>query len=325
MIDGSENIVDGCPSFLGSSKQFLSFSLSPVSRFPFIMNILSDIIEFIRPSQHVNYQALPNIHERVETVEEDSLDKVESYSSSSLDNNSQQELKFEAIPLHLLDFFKQGLVLLIPSFVVARWDTKTTNTKIQPTAYLNGVRGVAAWFVWSQHIIAEFYYNEPFWGYHARPQDEWVHQFPIIRIIYSGQFMVTIFFTLSGFVLSYRPLQYVRSRNHEALFDNLGSSVFRRCARLFLPCIPPLIISALLFNAGVWRGQGVSPAGTVVNSTHTSVFGDLMDALNDLMVLVDFFNLEEFHPARVTPLCKLPSFYIISSLALIPCPGSVTP
>jgi peptidoglycan/LPS O-acetylase OafA/YrhL len=56
--------------------------------------------------------------------------------------------------------------------------------------------------------------------------------------------MVHIFFIISGYVLSYKPLKQIHSQQLSALTTTLSSSVFRRALRLFLPSIVTLLIMA---------------------------------------------------------------------------------
>lgn len=57
--------------------------------------------------------------------------------------------------------------------------------------------------------------------------------------------MVAIFFILSGYVLSYKPLQLAREGDTRALYDNLSSAAFRRTPRLFLPIVPAMFGTAV--------------------------------------------------------------------------------
>ncbi|MBA7489683.1 hypothetical protein ES702_00217 [subsurface metagenome] len=60
--------------------------------------------------------------------------------------------------------------------------------------------------------------------------------FPGVRIFFSGgHFAVSIFFVISGYVLSHKPLQYIHADEHIKLGENLSSALFRRWIRLFTP------------------------------------------------------------------------------------------
>lgn len=101
------------------------------------------------------------------------------------------------------------LIAALPSFL--RCEKKKPRT-IHSTAYLDGLRGVAALFVAFDHYVAQFFpyiskgylsqdKSEPGAGENNR-----FVQLPIIRVFYNGWFMVSIFFVISGYVLSYKAL-----------------------------------------------------------------------------------------------------------------------
>lgn len=62
--------------------------------------------------------------------------------------------------------------------------------------------------------------------------------------------MVHIFFVISGFVLSYKPLKAIRARDLEKCYTALSSSTFRRPFRLFGPCLVSTAIIGVLIQAG---------------------------------------------------------------------------
>ena len=105
--------------------------------------------------------------------------------------------------LSILSFFK-------PSFLGPH---SSEPRKLHPTSYLDGLRGVAALFVVFAHYQATFF---PYLGagWHQKGQWEdgtektnnYIVQFPIIRTFYAARFMVSIFFVISGYVLSQKSL-----------------------------------------------------------------------------------------------------------------------
>ncbi len=62
--------------------------------------------------------------------------------------------------------------------------------------------------------------------------------------------MVHVFFVISGFVLSRKPLQLVRAHRYDDLHKTLSSSVFRRAIRLYLPAAFSTFFMLLLIRAG---------------------------------------------------------------------------
>ncbi|KAI9729515.1 MAG: hypothetical protein M1818_008487 [Claussenomyces sp. TS43310] len=132
---------------------------------------------------------------------------------------------------------------MIPSWWPAHYSRYNPNATIakqpvtaSPTAYMSGLRGLASLFVFIHHYPLD-YFPHLHRGYLATSEDTSLLQLPFVRIIYSGRFMVAIFFVLSGYVLSYKPIQLARSGNRAALLETLASSVFRRFMRLFLPIL----------------------------------------------------------------------------------------
>ncbi|KAK4959012.1 hypothetical protein LTR10_003811 [Elasticomyces elasticus] len=114
--------------------------------------------------------------------------------------------------------------------------------RIKRTAYLDGLRGFAALLVYSLH--------HQVWG-HSGIQGEFILEnawgwngiykfvtFPGIRILFSGGHVaVAIFFVISGYVLSAGPLRLIHAKDSARLADSVGSALFRRWLRLFIPVI----------------------------------------------------------------------------------------
>lgn len=143
---------------------------------------------------------------------------------------------------------------LLPSFVQQKL-RPTTNTKsqrIHQTSYLDGLRGVASFIVFMGHYTEENlgWFTEPY-GLYEDGAPSSPLQLPFIRVIYSARPMVHIFFIISGFVLSYKPLKQIHLQQHSALLVALSSSVFRRAFRLFVPSFITLLIMATTVYFGV--------------------------------------------------------------------------
>jgi peptidoglycan/LPS O-acetylase OafA/YrhL len=108
----------------------------------------------------------------------------------------------------------------------------------RPTAWLDGLRGFAAFLVyWHHHELwahsTEIFENA--WGWKG---NFYFVQVPIIRTFFNGgHFSVSIFFVISGYVLSLKALQLIHASDLESLANNMSSSLFRRWIRLYLPVI----------------------------------------------------------------------------------------
>ncbi|CAK7232129.1 hypothetical protein SCUCBS95973_008158 [Sporothrix curviconia] len=113
---------------------------------------------------------------------------------------------------------------------------------LRPTAYLDGLRGFAAFLVYIHH-------NE-LWAHAASTEGDnaafenacgfngrWhFATLPFIRNFFTGgHIAVAIFYVISGYVLCAKPLSLVLAGEHLRLLDSLASSFFRRWFRLYLP------------------------------------------------------------------------------------------
>lgn len=134
---------------------------------------------------------------------------------------------------------------LLPSFLFRC----TSRRKLHPTSHLDGLRGVAALIVFLDHFTLNWYYTLRN-GYLSTPTDNSIFQLPIIRLIFAGRASVGVFFAISGFVLSYKPLKQIRANDKAGVLDTLASSVFRRGVRLYIPILFGTLISAYLAQEG---------------------------------------------------------------------------
>ncbi|KAF3915539.1 hypothetical protein ABW21_db0204298 [Orbilia brochopaga] len=126
--------------------------------------------------------------------------------------------------------------------------------KLSPTAYLDGLRGTAAFLVFIYHF-AYAYFPSLEYGYLHAPTDTNLLQLPIIRLFMCGASMVSIFFVISGYVLSYKALSQIRRGEHAALLSTLSSSTFRRAIRLFLPTLISVLSVAVMIQCGAFTWQ----------------------------------------------------------------------
>ncbi|KAK1512904.1 acyltransferase [Colletotrichum costaricense] len=122
---------------------------------------------------------------------------------------------------------------LIPSFLKAS-DPNAVQKPLHPTAWLDGLRGVAAFFVVCHHwslVTANMNIHRGFMS----DDDPMFIQLPIIRLVISGFWSVCVFFVISGFALSYKPLKLLGQHKTAEFATAAASSAFRRHIRLFLP------------------------------------------------------------------------------------------
>ncbi|KAK4098357.1 hypothetical protein N658DRAFT_509691 [Parathielavia hyrcaniae] len=139
--------------------------------------------------------------------------------------------------------------------------------QLRPTAYLDGLRGFAAFLVYIHHhelwahggksgIIFEnaFGYNGEFY----------LANFHFIRNFFTGgHAAVAVFYVISGYVLSAKPLSLIHDGEHLQLSDNLASSFFRRWFRLYIPLIVTTFVTVTTWNIfGIWT-RTYQPKGSI--------------------------------------------------------------
>lgn len=151
-------------------------------------------------------------------------------------------------PGHLLSWTVLASRALIPSFVTcygsSNFDTEL-DRRLSPTAYLDGVRGIACFIVFWTHFALNWFPGLKN-TYGASSEDNSLLQLPLIRIIYTGDAAVATFFVISGYALSYRALSKINNGSKAEVLDTLSSATFRRCFRIYLPCAANTFICAIL-------------------------------------------------------------------------------
>lgn len=122
-----------------------------------------------------------------------------------------------------------------------------------PTAWLDGLRGVAAFVVCVSHLTGYVYFNTGLcYGHETDPGQ--IYRSPIglpfIRILFSGQYYaVVLFFMISGYVLTKRLIALLHQGRREEFLEALNSSVCRRPGRLWLPVIWSTFALAVFWHA----------------------------------------------------------------------------
>ncbi|MCJ1359214.1 MAG: hypothetical protein MMC33_009214 [Icmadophila ericetorum] len=141
------------------------------------------------------------------------------------------------------------LPALLPSFLspILVINNLAEPLKLSPTSHLDGLRGIAALFVYVGHFVGPFYADQFQHGY-GYGSNRSVVQLPIIRLAYSGSPMVSVFFVISGFVLSIKPLKLMKAREWDRILQTVASATFRRAIRLF----SPVFVSTFLVSISVW-------------------------------------------------------------------------
>ncbi|TVY17929.1 hypothetical protein LARI1_G004466 [Lachnellula arida] len=201
-----------------------------------------------------NYHILP-VSEDQQITGEACGDAASLSQCSEVDSSASTEVEFKAPPTsrpwHIFQLPTSFTSSGPPSDELAR-----SSRRLHSTAWLDGLRGVASLLVVMHHSSWLWYPNlSKGWG--SSPDNLWFVQLPFIRIFYAaGSAMVAIFFVVSGFSRSYKPLGLIRTGRSPELLDCLSSSVFRRQLRLVLPPAATTFVSMLVTYAG-WYGTGV--------------------------------------------------------------------
>lgn len=122
----------------------------------------------------------------------------------------------------------------------------------------DGLRGVAAFLVVWHHASLLWYSESIHRGYGSSENDHRLIQLPFVRLLVSGRPQVAIFFVVSGYALSYKPLKLARQGRHSDASEAIHSSVFRRHPRLFLMPVAVSFAAALMTH---WNWYGTSDKG----------------------------------------------------------------
>ena len=183
-------------------------------------------------------------------------------------------------PLGLLSLFPQLLALFISPLNPSFLRCNTQPRKLHPTSYLDGLRGVAAFIVFIDHFVVPWFENLKY-GYGSSPENHHFLQLPIIRLLYSGRASVGVFFVISGYVLSSKPLSLIQARKSSALGAVLASSTFRRGMRLYLPIVFGTFFSMILAGKGFYLNV---PAQTATLPPIFETWGEQVQHWVDCMV-----------------------------------------
>jgi len=122
-----------------------------------------------------------------------------------------------------------------------------------PTTSLHGLRGLAAVAVFLRHLLVTFFIivdsGSPFPSKHPGLQLLRNYPFPL-RLPFGGNAMVPVFFLISGYLDSAKPLTFIQTQSWGKLQGHLGGAILRRGPRLFLPALAAAAFSSL----AIWLG-----------------------------------------------------------------------
>ncbi|TWU70756.1 hypothetical protein ED733_001528 [Metarhizium rileyi] len=185
-------------------------------------------------------------------------------------------------------------IAMVPSFLI-NYYYNTKPKELRKTLFLDGLRGYASFIVVIFHLEV------------IEPHDQWIRehwgtnekddlgsnilQLPFIRVLFSGLPMVTCFFLISGFVLSYRNVQLIRSGEYEKLSESVTSLIFRRGFRLFLPSIAGILLQRVLLPWMYWNPPSTQ---TMMN-----------DVYNETSMLLNHWSFDD-HNMKLGHLWTIP-------------------
>lgn len=155
---------------------------------------------------------------------------------------------------HCRSLMVRAGLFLLPSFVSSRLshhERPRGGDRLSPTAYLDGMRGLAAFIVFFCHYFYSSFTIADGWGSNDANYD--IMKLPFLRLVYAGPPMVAVFFIISGYALSLKPLKLARSQKWGELATTLSSFVFRRAFRLFLPTAISTFMIVCLLQLGAYE------------------------------------------------------------------------
>lgn len=144
---------------------------------------------------------------------------------------------------------KNIICFIAPSFLTSI--PSDTPTQLRPTAFLDGLRGVAAWAVFNTHLSSVLVRDSgASFGHPGGHWEPW--KLPILNLIFKGDFAVGIFFVISGFALSISPVSQMNKspRNVGQAMTKMASAAFRRPARLLIPSWAAIFYGYILLELG---------------------------------------------------------------------------
>lgn len=123
----------------------------------------------------------------------------------------------------------------------------------RPTAYLDGLRGLAALLVYITHHLGTGHdFGTPLQTGFGADGTYSLITAPFLRVLFSGShFAVPLFFVISGNVLSRGPLKLMHGKQGN-IGHSLSSAIFRRGIRLWLPVLGTTFSYMLIRHLGIW-------------------------------------------------------------------------
>ncbi|EXJ71141.1 uncharacterized protein A1O5_06135 [Cladophialophora psammophila CBS 110553] len=172
------------------------------------------------------------------------------------------------------------LLWLTPSFASRTKSTKTSpTTSPDKISALDGLRGIACLIVLHEHWTCAV--DDPWQPYAINELAAGFMWKPFVILLWGGEAMVNLFFVISGYVLSYKPLGMLYSSNPQMMYECIASSIFRRAFRLLLPTMAAVVIIATLTQM-----RAFEPARYVCSDLNTAQI-EAFDARNNVTQMIE--------------------------------------
>lgn len=154
--------------------------------------------------------------------------------------------------IHWRMLVARSVMFLVPSFLQGRHMREQIRpVKLSPTAYLDGMRGLAALFVYFCHYFYQAFTIAE--GYGCGETNYDILKLPFLRLWYQGPAAVCVFFVISGYALAYKPLKLIRNRSWTEFSTCMSSLTFRRGIRLYLPTAISTLMIIILLRVGAYE------------------------------------------------------------------------
>ena len=156
------------------------------------------------------------------------------------------------------------ITVVTPSFIHPLWQHEPSSALAQPhaapahhdTAYLDGLRGLAAFVVYIFHFMVPFD-RSVLLGYIPGSRSSSIFGLPILGLLRSGTAMVRIFFAISGYVLTLSASRALHNRDWDGVLRSLSAATLKRGVRLFVPAVAASFIIMLLVCGGLYADDVV--------------------------------------------------------------------
>lgn len=151
----------------------------------------------------------------------------------------------------------------------------------------DGLRGFASLMVCSHHASLIWFSWDLQNGW--RGWSDHLISLPIIRLVITGRANVMLFFAISGYALSFKPLSHLHKGQHLKMYEAVASSACRRHPRLFIPAV--ILCSPALFIAyfGGYPGGESAAIGPMNPPKFDTIWAQIWNYITACMTLVDVY------------------------------------